>query len=112
PEIKETTSFDDFLKMDLRVGQIVDAISVEKSKKLLQLKVDDGIRQRTILSGIAEHFSPEEVIGRQITFLANLAPRKIMGVESEGMILMAEGQEGELVFLSPSSPVWNGGKIS
>lgn len=112
PEIKETTSFDDFLKMDLRVGQIVDAINVEKSKKLLQLTVDDGIRQRTILSGIAEHFKPEEVKGKQVTFLANLAPRKIMGVESEGMILMAEGQEGELVFLSPSSPIWNGAKIS
>lgn len=112
PEIKETTSFDDFLKMDLRVGQIIDAINVEKSKKLLQLTVDDGIRQRTILSGIAEHFKPEEVKGKQVTFLANLAPRKIMGVESEGMILMAEGQEGELVFLSPSSPIWNGAKIS
>lgn len=112
PEIKETTSFDDFLKMDMRVGQIVAAEAVEKSKKLLRLTVDDGIRQRTILSGIAEHFSPEEVKGRQVTFLANLAPRKIMGVESEGMILMAEGKEGELVFLSPSAPVWNGAKIS
>jgi len=112
PEIKETTSFDDFLKMDMRVGQIVAAELVEKSKKLLRLTVDDGMRQRTILSGIAEHFSPEEVKGRQVTFLANLAPRKIMGVESEGMILMAEGQDGELVFLSPSSPIWNGAKIS
>lgn len=112
PEIKETASFDDFLKMDLRVGQIVEAVAVEKSKKLLQLKVDDGIKVRTILSGIAEHFKPEEVKGKQVTFLANLAPRKIMGVESEGMILMAEGQEGELVFLNPSSPIWNGAKIS
>ncbi|MEY4384433.1 MAG: Methionine--tRNA ligase [Bacteroidota bacterium] len=112
PEIKETTSFDDFLKMDMRVGQIVAAESVEKSKKLLKLTVEDGIRQRTILSGIAEHFSPGDVVGRQVTFLANLAPRKIMGFESEGMILMAEGQEGELVFLSPSAPIWNGAKIS
>lgn len=112
PEIKETTSFDDFLKMDMRVGQIVAAEAVEKSKKLLRLTVDDGIRQRIILSGIAEHFTPEQVKGKQVTFLANLAPRKIMGVESEGMILMAEGQEGELVFLSPSAPIWNGAKIS
>ena len=112
PEIKETTSFDDFLKMDLRVGQIIDAVNVEKSKKLLRLTVDDGTRQRTILSGIAEHFTPDQVKGKQVTFLANLAPRKIMGVESEGMILMAEGQNGELVFLEPSTSVWNGASIS
>ena len=110
--IKETIDFDSFAKMDIRIGQVIAAEKMEKSKKLLKLTVDDGLRQRTILSGIAEHFQVEEVIGRKVTFLANLAPRKMMGLESEGMILMAEGQDGKLSFIEPESGIWNGATVS
>ncbi|MHA8102348.1 methionine--tRNA ligase [Aquirufa nivalisilvae] len=110
--IKETIDFESFAKMDIRIGQIIAAEKMEKSKKLLKLTVDDGLRQRTILSGIAEHFQVEEVIGRKVTFLANLAPRKMMGMESEGMILMAEGQDGKLSFIQPESGIWNGATVS
>ncbi len=110
--IKETIDFESFTKMDLRVGQITAAEKVEKSKKLLKLAVNDGQKERTILSGIAEHFEPSDVIGRQVCFLANLAPRKIMGQESEGMILMAENADGSLAFLQPSKEIWNGASIS
>ncbi|AWL09529.1 methionine--tRNA ligase [Aquirufa nivalisilvae] len=110
--IKETVDFESFAKMDIRIGQIIAAEKMEKSKKLLKLTVDDGLRQRTILSGIAEHFQVEEVIGRKVTFLANLAPRKMMGLESEGMILMAEGQDGKLSFIEPESGIWNGATVS
>ncbi|MFL0162718.1 methionine--tRNA ligase [Aquirufa salirivi] len=110
--IKETIDFESFAKMDIRIGQVIAAEKMEKSKKLLKLSVDDGIRQRTILSGIAEHFQVEEVIGRKVTFLANLAPRKMMGLESEGMILMAEGQDGKLSFIQPDSGIWNGASVS
>lgn len=110
--IKETIDFDAFSKMDLRVGHITAAEKVEKSKKLLKLAVNDGQKERTILSGIAEHFEPADVIGRQVCFLANLAPRKIMGQESEGMILMAEDADGSLAFMQPSKDIWNGASIS
>lgn len=110
--IKETVDFESFAKMDIRIGQIIAAEKMEKSKKLLKLTVDDGLRQRTILSGIAEHFQVEEVLGRKVTFLANLAPRKMMGLESEGMILMAEGQDGKLSFIEPESGIWNGATVS
>lgn len=110
--IKETIDFDSFAKMDMRIGQITAAEKVEKSKKLLKLTVNDGLKDRTILSGIAEHFEPEAIIGKQVTFLANLAPRKIMGQESEGMILMAEDADGSLAFVQPSKSVWNGASIS
>ncbi|MHA8056437.1 methionine--tRNA ligase [Aquirufa nivalisilvae] len=110
--IKETVDFESFAKMDIRIGQIIAAEKMEKSKKLLKLTIDDGLRQRTILSGIAEHFQVEEVIGRKVTFLANLAPRKMMGLESEGMILMAEGQDGKLSFIEPESGIWNGATVS
>lgn len=110
--IKETVDFESFAKMDIRIGQIIAAEKMEKSKKLLKLTVDDGLRQRTILSGIAEHFQVEEVIGRKVTFLANLAPRKMMGLESEGMILMAEGQDGKFSFIEPESGIWNGATVS
>jgi methionyl-tRNA synthetase len=110
--IKETIDFDSFAKMDIRIGQITAAEKVEKSKKLLRLTVNDGVKDRTILSGIAEHFAPEEVVGKQVSFLANLAPRKIMGQESEGMILMAEDADGSLAFIQPSKSVWNGASIS
>lgn len=98
---KDETSFDDFMKMDIRLGTILSAQKVEKADKLLQLMVDTGIDKRTIISGIAEHYTPEEIIGKTVSVLVNLAPRKIRGVESQGMILMAENEEGKLSFISP-----------
>lgn len=89
--------------MDIRTGKIVQAEKMEKSKKLLRLSVDLGFETRTILSGIAEHFSPEEVLGQEVVVLANLAPRPMMGVESQGMILMAEDGAGRLSFVSPAA---------
>lgn len=110
---KEATTFDDFVKMDLRVGTILEAEKMPKADKLLVLKVDTGIDVRTVVSGIAEHFSPEEVIGKRVTILANLAPRKLRGVESQGMILMTNDANGKLVFLNPDKDgVENGALIS
>ncbi len=108
PALKDEITFDDFMKMDIRTGTIMEAFKVPKADKLLQLKVDIGLEQRTIVSGIAEHFTPEDIVGKQVSVLANLAPRKIRGVESMGMILMAEDAEGKLVFASPSSEIANG----
>jgi methionyl-tRNA synthetase len=112
PELKPTVQFDDFSKLDLRIGTILEAERVPKSDKLLKFLVDDGFEKRTILSGIAKHFTPEEMIGRQVTFIANLAPRKIMGNESNGMILMAEDKDGSLSLLQPHKEVWPGAPIS
>lgn len=109
---KAEITFDDFSKMDIRIGKIMEAEKVEKSKKLLKLKVDTGIDMRTVMSGIAEHFTPESIIGKQVTILVNLAPRKIMGVESQGMILMAEDKDGKLRLLQPSEAVAQGSTIS
>jgi methionyl-tRNA synthetase len=109
---KSEVSFDDFSKMDIRIGKILKAEAVEKSKKLLKLRVDTGIGVRTVMSGIAEHFNPEEIVGKQVTLLVNLAPRKIMGVESQGMILMASDKDGKLRMLQPSEDVAPGSKIS
>jgi len=110
---KETINFEDFTKMDLRVGTILEAEKMPKTKKLMVLKVDTGLDTRTIVSGIAESFSPEEIIGRQVTVLVNLAPRALRGVESEGMILMTENKEGKLIFLNPSEEgVANGEPIN
>lgn len=109
---KPEITFEEFAKMDMRIGKIVAAEKVEKSKKLLKLQVDTGIDTRTVLSGIAEHYTPEEVLGKQVTILVNLAPRKIMGVESQGMILMAEDKDGALKLISTSDPVSPGSSIS
>ena len=109
---KETIGFDDFTKLDIRVGTILEAEKVAKTKKLLQLKVDVGIDVRTIVSGIAESFSPEAIIGQQVTVVCNLAPRKIRGVESQGMILMTDTSEGKLAFIEPERGVANGQPIS
>tara|TARA_R110000850_G_scaffold277058_1_gene421838 strand:- start:59308 stop:61365 length:2058 start_codon:yes stop_codon:yes gene_type:complete len=98
---KETINFDDFTKLDMRVGTIIEAEKMPKADKLLVLKVDTGLDVRTVVSGIAESFTPEEIIGKQVTILINLAPRKLRGVESQGMILMTENAEGKLVFLNP-----------
>lgn len=112
PILKEEIQYDDFAKMDIRIGTIIEAEKVAKSKKLLKLTIEYGIKQRTILSGIGEHFQPENIIGLQVSFLANLAPRKMMGMESEGMILMAEDKDGSLAFVQPSKTVWNGGTVA
>jgi methionyl-tRNA synthetase len=110
---KSTATFEDFAKLDLRVGTIIEAEKMPKANKLLVLKVDTGINVRTIVSGIAEHFSLEEVIGKRVTILANLAPRALRGVESEGMILMTNNAEGKLVFVNPDADgVDNGAMIS
>ena len=110
---KDTITFDDFTKLDMRVGTIIEAEKMKKTKKLLILKVDTGIDVRTIVSGIAESFTPEEVIGKQVTVLVNLAPRALRGVESEGMILMTEDASGKLVFVNPDMDgVGNGNMIS
>jgi len=110
---KEEIAFDDFTKLDIRVGTIMEAEKMPKTKKLLVLKVDTGIDTRTIVSGIAESFKPEEVIGKKVTVLVNLAPRKLRGGESQGMILMTEDESGNLVFVNPDVVgVTNGLKIS
>jgi methionyl-tRNA synthetase len=101
PPMKEMINFDDFSKLDLRLGTISHAEKVEKADKLLKLTVSTGIDERTIVSGIAEHYKPEEVIGKTVLVLLNLEPRKIRGIESQGMILMAENEEGTLSFLAP-----------
>jgi methionyl-tRNA synthetase len=110
---KDTITFDDFSKLDMRVGTIIEAEKMAKAKKLLVLKVDTGIDVRTIVSGIAESFTPEEIVGKQVTVLVNLAPRALRGVESEGMILMTENTDGKLVFVNPDTDgVGNGEGIS
>lgn len=109
---KKNISFEDFQKLDLRIGKVLEAEKVAKTKKLLKLLVDTGIDKRTVVSGIAEYFKPEEIIGKQVSILVNLAPRKIRGIESQGMILMAENADGELVFLSPEKEIKPGSAIS
>ncbi|WP_340201575.1 methionine--tRNA ligase [Ascidiimonas sp. W6] len=110
---KETINFDDFTKLDLRVGTILEAAKMPKANKLLVLKVDTGIDVRTIVSGIAESFNAADIVGKKVTVLANLAPRKLRGVESEGMILMTENTEGKLVFVNPDEDgVANGQTIN
>jgi methionyl-tRNA synthetase len=111
--VKAEIPYDDFAKLDIRVGTVTAAEQVPKSDKLLKLQIEDGAGGRQILSGIAKHFAPEDLIGKQVTFLANLTPRKIMGHESAGMILMAEDRDGRLSLLGPdSAPVWNGASVS
>lgn len=100
---KPTIQYDDFAKLDMRVGTILEAEKMPKADKLLMLKLDTGLDVRTIVSGIAESFKPEEIIGKKVTVLANLAPRKLRGVESQGMILMTENADGKLVFVNPDT---------
>jgi methionyl-tRNA synthetase len=108
---KAETSFDDFSRMDIRTGTILEAERVPKTDKLLKLKIDTGIDKRTVVSGIAEWYKPEDIIGQQVSILVNLAPRKIKGIESQGMILMAENAQGELSFVSSSKPNMNNGSV-
>ena len=111
PPVKDEVTFDDFQKMDIRSGIILEAEKVAKTKKLLKLKVDTGVDQRTVVSGIAEYFKPEEIIGKQVSLLLNLAPRKIRGIESQGMILMAEDKDGKLYFVAPQENIKPGALI-
>jgi methionyl-tRNA synthetase len=97
--------------MDIRVGTILTAEKVAKTKKLLKLTIDTGIDQRTVVSGIAEHFEPEQIIGKQVSILVNLEPREIKGILSQGMILMAENSYGKLSFVSPGENLENGSVI-
>jgi len=108
---KENCSYDDFSKMDIRVGTIIEAEKVAKTKKLLKLKIDTGIDQRTVVSGIAEYYTPEQVIGQQVCILVNLEPRELKGIMSQGMILMAEDADGALKFVSPITPTKNGSEV-
>ena len=108
---KENIQYEDFMKMDIRVGKIIAAEKVAKTKKLMKLTVDTGIDERTIVSGIAEHYTPEEVIGRQVSVLVNLEPKPLKGIVSQGMILMAENADGTLSFVSPDKEVKPGSEV-
>ncbi len=107
---KETIEFDDFTKLDIRIGTILEAEKIPKTKKLLKLKVDVGMDVRTIVSGIAESFKAEDIIGQRVSVLVNLAPRKLRGVESQGMILMSETTDGKLTFIEPEKEGVNNGE--
>jgi methionyl-tRNA synthetase len=111
-ELKAQIQYDDFAKLDLRVGTILSAEKVQKADKLLKLQIDLGFETRTIVSGIAEHFKPEEITGKQVVVVANLAPRKMRGIESNGMILMAEDKTGKLHFVNPVDAIDNGSSVS
>jgi len=108
---KDLCSYDDFQKMDIRVGTIIEAEKVPKTKKLLKLKIDTGIDTRIIVSGIAEHYSPESIIGQQVCVLVNLEPRELKGILSQGMILTAEDASGNLKFIAPVQKVQNGSEV-
>ncbi len=110
--VKHEIQFDDFAKIDLKVGTIVSAEKVEKADKLLRLSVDLGFETRTIVSGIALHFKPEDIVGKQVTVVTNLAPRKMRGIESNGMILMAEDKSGKLHFINPENLIDTGSNVS
>jgi len=110
--MKDLITYDDFAKLDMRVVTVLEAEKMSKSKKLIKLKVDTGLGHRIVLSGVAEHFEPEYLIGKQVTMLINLAPRKMMGIDSEGMILMAEDKDGKLKLIQPHEGTANGSMIS
>jgi methionyl-tRNA synthetase len=110
--LKPEITFDDFSKLDIRIGKVLAAEKMEKSNKLLKLTIDTGVDKRTVLSGIALHFSPQEMVGKQVTLIANLAPRKMMGIESLGMVLMAEDGEGKLKLVQTSDAVSPGSVVS
>jgi methionyl-tRNA synthetase len=108
---KENISYEEFSRMDIRIATILEAVKVPKTKKLMQLKIDTGMDTRTVVSGIAEYFEPERLIGKQICLLANLAPREIKGIQSQGMILLAEEAGGKLIFVSPEEKTGNGEEV-
>ena len=109
--IRENIEFDDFMKLDIRVGTVLECQKVPKADKLLQFKIDDGLETRTIVSGIAQHYKPEELVGKQVCFIANLAPRKLKGIVSEGMILSAENNDGSLAVVMPGREVKPGSEV-
>ena len=109
---KEDTNLDDFMKMDIRTATIKEAERVPKTDKLMKITVDTGIDVRTVVSGIAEFHKPEDIVGKQVSILVNLLPRKLKGIESQGMILMAQNSDGKLEFLSPQNNTDNGSVIS
>ena len=110
-EAKPDVTYDDFQKMDLRICTVLAAEKVAKTKKLLKLKVDTGVDQREIVSGIAEYYEPENLVGKQVLMLINLAPKEIKGVASHGMVLMAENADGELSLVQPAKPVKPGSTV-
>ena len=109
--IRENINFDDFTKLDIRVGTVLECTKVPKADKLLQFRIDDGLEKRTIVSGIAQHYKPEELVGKQVCFIANLAPRKLKGIVSEGMILSAENWDGSLAVITPEKAVKPGSEV-
>lgn len=109
--IRENITFDDFTKLDIRVGTVLECAKVPKADKLLQFRIDDGLEKRTIVSGIAQHYKPEELVGKQVCFIANLAPRKLKGIVSEGMILSAENWNGSLAVITPEKAVKPGSEV-
>ena len=109
--IRENITFDDFTKLDIRVGTVLECTKVPKADKLLQFRIDDGLEKRTIVSGIAQHYKPEELVGKQVCFFANLAPRKLKGIVSEGMILSAENWDGGLAVITPEKAVKPGSEV-
>ena len=99
------------MKLDIRVGTVLECTKVPKADKLLQFLIDDGLEKRTIVSGIAQHYKPEELVGKQVCFIANLAPRKLKGIVSEGMILSAENFDGKLAVITPDKEVKPGSEV-
>lgn len=110
--LKPEITFDDFSKLDIRIGKVLAAEKMEKSNKLLKLTIDLGVDRRTVLSGVAQHYTPEEMVGKQVTIIANLAPRKLMGVMSQGMVLMAEDENGTLSILQPADAIVPGSIVN
>ena len=108
---KDNIEFDDFSKIDIRSGTILEAEKVAKTKKLIKLLIDTGIDKRTVVSGIAEYYKPQDLIGKKVSIIVNLAPKKLRGIMSEGMILMAENSDGKLSFVSPEGNPDNGSEI-
>ena len=109
--IAETINFDDFMKLDIRVGKVTACQKVPKADKLLRLDIDDGLGGRTIVSGIAKFYAPDDLIGKEVCFIANLEPRKLKGIESQGMILSAENADGSIVVIGPQGEVVAGAKV-
>jgi methionyl-tRNA synthetase len=111
PPVKDEITYEDFSKMDLRIAKILTAEKVPKTDKLVKLELDTGIDKRTVISGIAQHFKTEELPGKQVTILANLAPRKLRGIESHGMVLLAEDSSGKLIFVTPDEDTSEGSVV-
>ena len=107
----EDVDFDTFMKADLRVGTVLECVKVPKADKLLRFLIDDGLEKRTIVSGIAKYYNPEDLVGKQVCFIANLPQRKLKGIVSQGMILSAENADGSLVVIGPSAPVVPGAQV-